>query len=120
MPWRLNVHVPGPVLREQWPLTDAAASRLDDEVYAGRLTRRGAVRVHRVAWTVADLRGVDRPGVDELDVALRLRSATPLLLASVRRCVGRARWSRRERSRRGRATGPGGCCPGSGSRATRG
>ena len=47
------------------------------EVHAGRLTRRGAVRVHRVAWTVADLAGVDRPGPDELDVALRLRNAEP-------------------------------------------
>ena len=83
MPWRLNVHAPGPMLREQWPLTDGAAVRLDAEVHAGRLTRRGAVRVHRVAWTVADLAGVDRPGVDELDVALRLRSATPLLLSSL-------------------------------------
>ena len=58
MPWRLNVHVPGPLLRERWPLTSAAMLRLDDEVYAGKLTRRGAVRVHRVAWSVADLAGV--------------------------------------------------------------
>ena len=52
-------------------------------MYAGRLTRRGAVRVHRVAWSVADLAGVDRPGADELDLAIRLRSATPLLLGSI-------------------------------------
>jgi magnesium chelatase family protein len=39
--------------------------------------------VHRVAWSVADLAGVERPGVDELDVALRLRTATPLLLSSL-------------------------------------
>ena len=84
-PWRLNVHAPGPMLRDHWPLTEGAALRLDAEVYAGRLTRRGAVRVHRVAWSVADLAGVDRPGVDELDVALRLRSATPLLLSTVAR-----------------------------------
>ena len=39
------------------------ASRLvDDQLYDGRLTRRGATRVHRLAWTVADLAGVDRPG----------------------------------------------------------
>ena len=80
MPWRLNVHVPGPLLRERWPLTSSAMLRLDEEVYAGKLTRRGAVRVHRVAWSVADLAGVDRPGVEELDVALRLRRADPLLL----------------------------------------
>src|SRR5204863_5423622 len=61
LPWRLNVHAPGPMLRERWPLTDRAMLRLDTEVYAGRLTRRGAVRVHRVAWSVADLAGVERP-----------------------------------------------------------
>jgi magnesium chelatase family protein len=82
-PWRLNAHAPGPLLRERWPLTDNAAHRLETEVYAGRLTRRGAVRVHRVAWSVADLAGLDTPGVDELDVALRLRSAAPLLLSSL-------------------------------------
>jgi magnesium chelatase family protein len=71
------------VLRELWPLADDAALRLDGEVYAGRLTRRGAVRVHRVAWSVADLTGAERPGPDELDVALRLRAATPLLLSSL-------------------------------------
>ena len=38
------------------------------------------MRVHRVAWSVADLAGVDRPGAEELDVALRLRTAEPLLL----------------------------------------
>ncbi len=80
MPWRLNVHAPGPLLREQWPLTDSAMRRLDEEVYSGKLTRRGAVRVHRVAWSVADLAGLDRPGIEELDVALRLRRADPLLL----------------------------------------
>lgn len=82
-PWRLNSQTPGPMLREHWPLTDGAALRLESEVYAGRLTRRGAVRVHRVAWSVADLAGIHQPGVQEVDVALRLRSATPLLLSSL-------------------------------------
>jgi magnesium chelatase family protein len=83
MAWRLNAHAPGPLLRELWPLTEGAMLRLEHEVHTGRLTRRGAVRVHRVAWSVADLAGVARPGVDELDVALRLRSATPLLLSTL-------------------------------------
>ncbi len=83
LPWRLNAHAPGPLLSERWPLSDPAMARLDREVHSGGLTRRGAVRVHRVAWSVADLAGVDRPGVEELDVALRLRSATPLLLRSI-------------------------------------
>lgn len=82
-PWRLNAHVPGPLLRQSFPLQPAAARRLDKEVYSGALTRRGATRVHRVSWSVADLRGLDRPGVDELEVALRLRAATPLDLAMI-------------------------------------
>ena len=77
-PWRLNAHVPGPLLRDTWPLADAAARRLDQEVYGGALTRRGATRVHRLCWSVADLRGLDRPGLAELEVALRLRRAAPL------------------------------------------
>jgi magnesium chelatase family protein len=42
-------------------------------------------RVQRLAWTVADLAGVDQPGIAETDVALRLRSGTPLLAAALRR-----------------------------------
>jgi magnesium chelatase family protein len=54
-------------------------------VYGGLLTRRGATRVHRVAWSVADLRGVPIPGDDELEIALRLRRATPLDLVMLAR-----------------------------------
>ncbi len=82
LPWRLNAQTPGPALREQWPLTARRRGALDTEMYAGRLTRRGATRVHRLAWTVADLAGVDRPGVDELGIALRLRAGEPLPLAA--------------------------------------
>jgi magnesium chelatase family protein len=81
--WRLNSAVPGPVLRERWALPPEAEKFVDDRLYAGALTRRGATRVHRLAWTVADLRGVDRPGIDEVDTALRLRSGEPLLLTAV-------------------------------------
>jgi magnesium chelatase family protein len=84
-PWRLNADVPGPTLRGRWPLTDEASRRLDEQVYAGRLTRRGSTRVHRLAWTVADLHRSDRPGVVELDVALRLRTGDPLALESLDR-----------------------------------
>ncbi len=49
------------------------------QLYDGRLSRRGATRVHRLAWTVADLRRLDRPGLDEVDTALRLRTGDPLL-----------------------------------------
>ncbi|MGH3365146.1 MAG: YifB family Mg chelatase-like AAA ATPase [Nocardioidaceae bacterium] len=81
--WRLNSAVPGPVLRERWPLPAEAERLVDDRVYAGTLTRRGATRVHRLAWTVADLRGVGQPDVDEVDTALRLRSGEPLMLSAL-------------------------------------
>ncbi len=86
--WRLNGQAPGPVLRERWPLLDEAQHCVDSELYAGRLSRRGAARVHRLAWTVADLREVARPGVEEVDVALRLRAGEPLMLATLDRRAG--------------------------------
>jgi magnesium chelatase family protein len=78
--WRLNAHVPGPVLREEWPLTAAGERLLDDHVYSGALTRRGQVRVHRLALTVADLRGAERPEVRDVAMALGLRLGEPLRL----------------------------------------
>jgi len=91
--WRLNAHAPGPALRERWPLSTDGQRAVDDAVFKGRLTRRGAVRVHRVAWTVADLfavrSGVDRaPGAEEVDVALRLRWGNALLARTVRVVAG--------------------------------
>ncbi len=82
-PWRLNADVPGPELRSKWPLPEVADRLVDEAVRRGRLTRRGATRVHRLAWTVADLRALTRPGPDEVDVALRLRAGDPLLVASL-------------------------------------
>jgi len=89
-PWRLNADVPGPQLLQQFPLKDEASRRLEERVYARALTGRGGTRVHRLAWTVADLRGADRPGLEELDVALRLRIGDPLLLSSLRPVGGLA------------------------------
>ena len=82
-PWRLNADASGPALRERWPLTDDADRHLTDRVHAGELTRRGATRVHRLAWTVSDLSAIPRPGVHELDVALRLRTGEPLSLETL-------------------------------------
>ncbi len=85
--WRLNGHASGAALRDHWPLSDAATKVLDSHVVKGVLTSRGAVRVHRMAWTVHDLAPdpSGRPGGEELDLALRLRTGAPLLAASTRR-----------------------------------
>jgi magnesium chelatase family protein len=83
--WRLNSQAPGPALHREWPLAAPLQQKVDDEIYAGRITRRGATRVHRLAWTIADLDQVDAPGDAQLDAALRLRSGAPLLDASLSR-----------------------------------
>ena len=85
-PWRLNADVPGPQLAERWPLSQEGAALVDQHVGDGSLTRRGAVRTHRLAWTVADLRGLppgQPPGVDEVDLALRLRLGRDLPLTAL-------------------------------------
>jgi magnesium chelatase family protein len=87
-PWRLNRDVPGPDLRQGWPLADSAQQDLDRAVYGGHLTRRGATRVHRLAWSVADLRAVARPGPTEVEIALRLRRGDPLDLRMLDREAG--------------------------------
>lgn len=90
--WRLNAHAPGPQLREYWPLQAEAQRFLDDRIYSGALTSRGGVRVHRLAWTIADLAATagcaEPPGLAEVDVAYRLRTGSPLALASLPRAAG--------------------------------
>ena len=82
--WQLNGTVPGPVLAREWPLELSGQRLLDDCLRAGSLTRRGVTRVQRLAWTVADLRGVERPGVGEARLALDLRTAAPLSTDDIR------------------------------------
>ncbi len=81
--WRLNADVPGPDLLARWPMSETATRMLQERIYAGGLTQRGGTRVHRLAWTVADLRGVHQPSVAELDIAIRLRTGEPLLVSAL-------------------------------------
>jgi magnesium chelatase family protein len=83
--WRLNATVPGAALQERWPLTPEADEPLQRALAARRLSRRGAVRVHRVAWTVADLAGHDSPTVGDVETALALRQGESLSLGIVGR-----------------------------------
>lgn len=73
MPWSLNAHVPGPALRDSWSATTPAMRVLADALDRGGLSARGADRVLRVAWTLADLADVERPGPDQVHAALALR-----------------------------------------------
>jgi len=71
--WRTNAEVPGRELRGQFRADPDAMRIVLDEVGRGRLSARGVDRVLRVAWTMADLTGSDRPGVAHVSAALQLR-----------------------------------------------
>ncbi|MET8561522.1 YifB family Mg chelatase-like AAA ATPase [Streptomyces flaveolus] len=76
-PWRTNSEVPGRELRSRY---HAAAGAMDDaerNLERGVLTARGIDRVLRVAWTVADLLGHDRPDATDVALALQLRTGVP-------------------------------------------
>lgn len=73
-PWRQNAEIPGARLRQtDIRIGSAARAPLDRALERGALTLRGYDRVLRVAWTLADLAGVDRPGRDEIGGALFLK-----------------------------------------------
>jgi magnesium chelatase family protein len=61
-PWQINAEVPGPDLRRRWPLPPPVLRPLHDDVARGSLSARGADRLLRVAWTIADLAGREAPG----------------------------------------------------------
>jgi magnesium chelatase family protein len=71
--WRTNAEVPGPVLRTRFALPRSAIRPLDAGLRSGQLTARGADRALRVAWTLADLAGHDRPDADLVETALYFR-----------------------------------------------
>jgi magnesium chelatase family protein len=70
-PWKINSQVPGPMLRRRYPVSDKARELLANDSL--EISARGADRILRVAWTIADLRGHDVPNETDVAVALRYR-----------------------------------------------
>lgn len=77
-PWQLNAQVPARYSRANWPLENEALEGAERALHSGVLTARGLDRVVRVAWTLADLSGRDRPSRAEIDTALGFRLAALL------------------------------------------
>ncbi|MFD5041418.1 YifB family Mg chelatase-like AAA ATPase [Streptomyces sp. NPDC058378] len=73
-PWTTNSEVPGHELRTRLVAAPGALMAAERDMERGVLTARGLDRVLRVAWTVADLRGADRPDASDIAVALELRT----------------------------------------------
>ncbi|MFD7549205.1 YifB family Mg chelatase-like AAA ATPase [Streptomyces sp. NPDC059578] len=76
-PWRTNGEVPGHALRTRWHAVAGALDEAERRLERGLLTARGLDRVLRVAWTVADLVGHDRPDAGDVELALHLRTGAP-------------------------------------------
>jgi magnesium chelatase family protein len=71
-PWRLNAEIPGSELRRSYPPLPGSLVPLERAMDLGEISARGADRVLRLSWTVADLAAVPRPGVDQVSLALGL------------------------------------------------
>ncbi|MDO5534183.1 MAG: YifB family Mg chelatase-like AAA ATPase [Propionibacteriaceae bacterium] len=78
-PWGFatNAEVPGPVLRHDLPRV-GGLSLVDTAVARGQLSARGVDKVMRIAWSIADLAGVDRPRHQDVSLALALRRGDEL------------------------------------------
>ncbi|WP_336208210.1 YifB family Mg chelatase-like AAA ATPase [Nonomuraea sp. LPB2021202275-12-8] len=71
-PWRTNAEIPSSALHARYRPADAAMKPITTCLDSGTLSARGLDRVVRVAWTLADLAGKDRPDEAETSAALAL------------------------------------------------
>ncbi|MFC8599763.1 YifB family Mg chelatase-like AAA ATPase [Isoptericola sp. NPDC057191] len=72
-PWSTNAEVPGRWLRERSRAPGVLAP-IEQMVDRGVLSLRGADRVLRIAWTVADLAGRASPTADDVSAAVTMRT----------------------------------------------
>lgn len=72
-PWRRNGHVPAGAADAYLPLTGAAARTWQAVCRTRRLSGRGAARVRRLAWTLADLDDRGPASSDDVELAALLR-----------------------------------------------
>jgi magnesium chelatase family protein len=76
-PWRLNAEIPGAELRREFSPQPGALRPLDRAMELGQVSARGADKIVRVAWSVADLAGKARPRADEVSTAISLWLGVP-------------------------------------------
>jgi magnesium chelatase family protein len=75
--WRLNTGIPGAELRREFRPDPDALTPLERAIDTGQVSARGADRVIRLAWTLADLAGTSRPRLAEVAAALSLWLGSP-------------------------------------------
>ncbi|WP_460515555.1 YifB family Mg chelatase-like AAA ATPase [Flindersiella endophytica] len=75
--WSLNAQVPGHEMRRQWAPEPGAMSVVESQLATGMVSARGADRILRIAWSIADLAARDRPTRGDVLEALTLRLGHP-------------------------------------------
>lgn len=74
-PWRRNAEVPGTWLRRDGPRVPREGTQaLDRALSRGAITLRAYDRILRVAWTLCDLAGRERPTATDIGRALFLKA----------------------------------------------
>lgn len=76
-PWTINAEVPGTWLRERLRPRWSVLRDVDKALDSGSLSLRGADRVLRLAYTIADLAGHGEPTPSDVGQALLLRTGRP-------------------------------------------
>jgi magnesium chelatase family protein len=76
-PWRVNAEIPGAELRKAFPLLPKPLAVLDRAMEIGQVSARGADKIIRVSWTIADLEGRPRPAAHDVNEALALWTGVP-------------------------------------------
>jgi magnesium chelatase family protein len=71
-PWRLNAEIPGSELRRTFRPAAGALAPLERGMDLGQVSARGADRIMRMAWTLADLAGQPLPRLAEIGAALAM------------------------------------------------
>ena len=76
-PWRVNAEVPGSELRRSFLPGPRALTSLERAMELGQVSARGADKIIRVAWSLADLAGQPRPAADQVNLAIGLWLGVP-------------------------------------------
>jgi magnesium chelatase family protein len=76
-PWQVNAEIPGAQLRKSFALPPGALDLLDRAMELGHVSARGADKIIRVTWSLADLAGKPRPTAQECNEAIGLWLGVP-------------------------------------------
>ena len=75
MDFSLNSEIPAELLRGKYKAHPKAMAKLHNLIDREEITARGFHKLLRLAWTISDLHGIAQPTINEIEIAITLRSA---------------------------------------------